>query len=250
MRTFQVLGAVVVGAALWCPAANAGPVQILGENRGVTATARPGAGADPVVENVTAADAGTFVATAAADASGDGFVSRATSSVTSRLGSDGLHFAGTLSWETQDTRAPGSADSATAVAAVVGGVTFRLDEPYDFEFSLVSRVIENSTSGAELAEGINVVVLDGGSDSIFPGDSGTLRPGEYLLQFNRSTESTVSGDALDRSTLEYELDLNLTPSDGSSEPNPIPLPPAAWAGLGTMGLVGLGRLTRRLPRRA
>ena len=236
----------MVGAVVWSSVtAVAGPVQIISQDRRVTATASPGAGADPVIVNVTAPDNGPFEETAAADASGEGFVSRATSSVRSTMGNDGFHIDGTLSWETQDTRAPGSAGSATADASVFHDIFFRLDEAYDFTFSLVLNVTENNGSGGESGEGFTALFFVDEQGSVLPGESGTLQPGDYNLRFNRSTESTVSGDALGRYSIDYAVNLNLMPSDGSSEPNPIPLPPAAWAGLGTFACYGASRVLRQ-----
>lgn len=249
MRKLFVLGTALFGAGAFCSAAAyAGPVQILSQDRRATATARPGGGGDPVVENITAPDSGLFDETATADASGEGFVSRASSSLVSRLGNDGLHFAGTLTWETQDTVRPAAIDSATADASVVGEVRFRLDEAYDYTFSLGLDVTEQSTSGAESGEGFTFVFFEDVQGQIAPGESGTLQPGTYFLQFNRSTGSLVSGDGLDRHSVDFALDLDLAPSDGSSEPNPIPLPPAAWAALSTMGMIGLTRAAGRLRR--
>ena len=248
MRKSYVLGAAVVGAAVCCSAAEAGPVQILSQSRRVQAIAAP-ANADQDVVNVAAPDGGPFEATAAADASGEGFIARATASVASTLRNDGFHFAGTLSWETQDTRSPGSAVDAGADAAFFGSIRFRLDEPYDFSFARSQTVTQESTSGAESQEGWALLTSEDLTLSFSPGQSGTLQPGDYHLEVSKIAQSLIAGEGLDRFALDYAFDLNLAPSDGSSEPNPIPLPPTAWAALWTMGLIGLTRARRLLPTR-
>jgi hypothetical protein len=249
MRKSCVLGAAgILGCALawgWTsPAAVAGPVQILSQDRRVEATARPGAGADPVVDEIIAPDNGPFNETATVDASGDGFVSRATSSVQSTMGNDGFHIKGTLSWQTQDTRSPGGADSATATAAVLHDIFFRLDQPYDFTFTETLNVTDDNNPGGESGE--NFTFLSFGQTGFSVGDSGTLQPGDYNLRFSRDTSSTVSGDPLGSFALEYDVNLNLTPHDGGSSPPPgVPLPPAAWAGLLTFACYGATRVLRR-----
>ena len=244
--------AAILGAAIWSSAttALAGPVQITSQDRRVTATARPGAGADPVVDEVTAPDNGPFNQTANVDASGDGFVSRATSSVTSTMGNDGFHIKGTLSWQTQDTRSPGGADSATATAAVLHDIFFRLDQPYDFTFTETLKVTDDNNPGGESGE--NFTFLSFGQGGFSVGDSGTLQPGDYNLRFSRDTSSTVSGDPLGSFALDYDVNLNLTAQDGggSNPPPGVPLPPAAWAALVTFAGYTAARMLRQRVRRA
>ena len=247
MRTSSVLVASVVGAAMCCSAATAlaGPVQIISQDRRVTAVARPSGGGTPVTETVTAPDNGLFEETATADASGQGFTARATSSVKSSIGNDGIHIEGTLAWETEDNVNPAAVDSATADAIVFHDIFFRLDEAYDFDFKPITSVVDRNGGGGESGEGFTQLTFL--STGVGPGTSGTLQPGDYHFTFQRSKESTVSGP-LGTLTEDYTVHLDLSPSDGSSEPNPIPLPPAAWAALSTMGLIGLARTVRRLPK--
>jgi hypothetical protein len=249
MRKSCVLEAAAIlgGALAWgwaSPAAVAGPVQILSQDRRVEATARPGAGAANVVDEITAPDNGPFNETATIDASGDGFVSRATSTVTSTIGNDGIHIKGTLSWQSQDTRAPASVDSATATAAVLHDIFFRLDQPYDFTFTETLNVTDNNGLGSEIGE--NFTFLSFGQTGVGVGDSGTLQPGDYNLRYSRDTGSNVSGDTLASYSIDYDMNLNLTPRDGGSGPPPaVPLPAAAWMALATFACCGASRLLRR-----
>lgn len=248
-KSCVVAAATILGGAMgwsWAsPAAVAGPVQILSQDRRITATARPGAGAANVVDEITAPDNGAFNETATVDASGDGFVSRATSTVQSTMGNDGFHIKGTLSWGSQDTRAPASVDSATANAAVLHDIFFRLDQPYDFTFTEILNKTDDNDLGSEIGE--NFTFLSFGQGGFGVGASGTLQPGDYNLRYSRDTGSNVSGDTLATFALEYDVNLNLTPhgNGGSGPPPAVPLPPAAWAGLLTFACYGVCTLRRR-----
>ena len=244
---------VLLGTAVCCcvivsstaMTALAGPLQILSQDRTVTATARPGGGTEAVIDEVRAPDKGAFNETANVDVTGDGFVSRATSTVQSTMGNDGFHIKGSLSWQTQDVRIPGSADSAGATAGVFHDIFFRLDQPYDFTFTETLKVTDNNGQGGESGE--NFTFLFFGQGGFGVGDSGTLQPGDYNLRFTRDTTSTVSGEQLGSFALDYDVNLNLTAhGDGGGKPPAVPLPPAAWAALVTLGCYGGIRTVRRV----
>jgi hypothetical protein len=248
MRNSGILGIAVVGALSFASSgAVAGPVRIDSQQRSVTARVQPGQGAAAVIDTRSATGNGPFDESVAVDASGDGFVGRANATLTSTIGNDGFHYEGTLAWEVQDTRSSAATDQSTkAEASFLTDISFTLDEAYDFSFT--ESLNSTAPGSGESGESVTVLFFEGGP--ALPGESGTLQPGSYNLRVQRSTEALLSGTGLATYAIDFDVDFNLAPSDGSSEPNPIPLPPAAWAGLATMGLIGLTRAVRRLPRHA
>ena len=89
-------------------------------------------------------------------------------------------------------------------------------------------------------------------------NSGTLAPGEYQLFVGLQVPS-IGNEPYDPSlgggpvaeTLAYDVTLRFDQQGGGNggSPNPIPLPPAGWAGLATLGLIGLARGLGRHRRR-
>jgi len=77
----------------------------------------------------------------------------------------------------------------------------------------------------------------------FGSRTGLLGPGEYRFVFRHAYDSDLSGPE------PYTVGLAFTPV-GGGQPNPIPLPPAAWAALATAGgFGGLRACMRWIARR-
>lgn len=101
-KSTAALTSLATMAAL-ASAAHAGPVSIVSQERSVLANASA-VGAASESDERSAPDAGPFDESVTAEVSGEGFLSRATASMTSTLGDDGFAFAGSLSYDVRETR--------------------------------------------------------------------------------------------------------------------------------------------------
>lgn len=245
----------LAAVAALAPAAQAGPVTIVSQEQGVGAFVEaPGVGNDD--DDRSATEPGLFDESVSAEVSGDGFLGRATASLTSSFVDNTFRFASSVSYDIQETR--DNPDSPGRVAAAATAITvFTLDEPYRYELNTDS----NDSEGVQPERFEAPFEFTGFSSVDFPdlvegnvGDD-TLSEGTYRIVFPLAVEDTPGRPELTSFAAERSATLELSPVDGDGdgdgnggggEPNPIPLPPAVWAGLSVMGLGLLNRWRKSL----
>ena len=249
-RMVAAAGAGLALAALGPAVAQAGPVQVISQEREIRAGARVGVtGEDGVTDEDSqddrevAPDAGPFNATVSADVSREGFVARSSATMNSTLDDDGFDFAGRLEWEVENQGL--DPDEAVAEALFDVTVIFSLDEAYRYNFATDLNVIRNEGGDPE-GQDVNFRLVSQTDGQEVPEGSGTLAPGEYRLDLlryvaNSGADAPVEGAFAE----EYDIRLELEQADGGDGggggETPIPLPPAVWAGLSVMGLGLLNR---------
>ena len=224
--------------------ASAGPVQIIRQVRSVSVSAENDS------ESRTAPDAGPFNAAVSAEEVNDERSARAFGSMDSTLGDDRFTFSGTLSYAVQEAEAMGVADANIEALAVI---VFALDEPRRFALTRTTTitnedVFENFEFPIELNSHGGLGVGGGTENVTITGDdwAGTMRAGQYELVLPLALENLGSNTDLHDASVDYEvtLDFSAIDSGDGGGPNPIPLPPAALAGLSVMAGTGIFRLIR------
>lgn len=159
-----------------------------------------------------------------------------------------------------------NSDTVVMSARSVLDATFDVTAPSSFRLAMDYTYTDPGSfnpRGTDARVSLRRLGTDGGADQTlvdrpidwfdadFPGDpvfdtffdtvdTGTLDTGRYVLSF--LTEASTNDPARDWS---YALDFDVTADDPGPTPNPIPLPPAAWAALMTMGGFGALRKLRR-----
>ena len=250
-------GVAVAASASW---AAAGPVVYTSQSRTVEATLTEVFVDPELVEDVrtdtetaSAPDFNDFSATVAARIDNPPFPSEGESnaSMQSRLNDAGITASGSASGFT------GTAGGEYAFRAAAD-VTFVLDETRNFTLDYLlgaTTFVEGQTSQLRLTGPGDTVVFDEALDFTQRGPdddlaalgnrSGTLAAGTYRFQFVHGfTSDSVDTD------IPYSVSLALEADDGGPAPNPIPLPPAAWAAVvGAGGLGALRHATRFVRRR-
>ncbi|HEX8911768.1 MAG TPA: hypothetical protein VF796_05370 [Humisphaera sp.] len=83
------------------------------------------------------------------------------------------------------------------------------------------------------------------SNNLDASQSGVLTPGRYEFVIDLD-----GGPSTTRTRTNITYDAALTFAGGSTPPSAVPLPPAAWGGLGTLGLLAGGMAWRRRRRAA
>ena len=247
--------AVVLGSAGWVAA---GPVVYDAQSRTISAELSeqfPTGGQDISARDEETASAPDFAdwnasVEARIDNPPGNDIGLATISQQSRLADTGITSGGTGSVQT------GTIDGSAGIGATLD-VTFTLDERRDFalDYSFDPSEPDQGTANLTLSRvgGGTIFDIDAAfefdraiDDVIARGNStGALEPGQYRFRFDYSTGGDIGADDLD-----YAVSLGLTPTDSGPAPNPIPLPPAAWAGLASMASVLLGGRVLRLRRRS
>ena len=260
-KLLQGSAAAALALAAFAPgAAEAGLAYVAQERRvdaiAGTADFPPEPGGVRAEDSAAAGGFGTFDDTAAVEYldPGDGDSTGSTASQRSTLGATGLTASGAL--------AVGGDDRG--VARSLFSVDFDLTADADYDLSLsaeydpdgrafedrqlvtlrFARVEADGTETSLAAE--SYILEDLYNDGPLDFDqSGRLTAGRYALDVEfRAANPTGGGE-----TAEY--DFSLTTSDGDDGGGtPIPLPPAAWAGLGTFACYGAARLLGRRLRRA
>jgi len=200
--------------------------------------------AGPDVQTISAPDLGVFSADANAAATSTNTIATAQTTMESSLLQTGLFFSGKQALSVA-LAFPG-AGSETGFGAdtlIEGSVKFTIDQPYAFKYTSTRTVNEatGSLDGDNAHQFLGPDSAIGGVNAI-PA-SGIILPGEYTFSFVEGSFNSVvqtnSPGTLDRN---YVISLELTP---------VPLPPAIWMALSTLGgIVSIGYLRRRRADRA
>jgi hypothetical protein len=240
--------AVGIVTACLAPAAHAGTVTILSQERRVVASAEDGAGTQSD-DTKMAPDAGPFNDTASADASGANTTFRSSASMNSTLGQDGLFFKGTLNYDIQPAAGGPQGDVVNELGI---DVTFSVDQAYNYVLTIKNDIVKSDPNTDSAASSILRRVDDpnaGGFPVTDSDASGVMDPGTYNLSIIRGAMSFGVPEELTSHQVDYDYSLALSPVDGTGggggEPNPIPLPPAVWSGLLVLGAGALNRLRKR-----
>lgn len=263
--SFQSVCAAVGAAFVACGSAHAG-VSYVSQERSVEAINGIGTSSDPIDEGaiierelISADDFGTFDETAEVLFRDPQDTDRADGRASQRstLGGSGFTARGTVNVLGDDR----------AFARSIFRVVFDLTEDADVTLSLLADFANVDAVGGgdprRLAE-LQLALLDdaGEVDTLLlqerafagaPFDateidldhSRRLDAGRYAVNFEIVARNPQGGDELG----EYDLSL-ATSNAGGGGATPIPLPPAAWAGLGTFACYGASRLLGRRFRRA
>jgi hypothetical protein len=124
--------------------------------------------------------------------------------------------------------------------------TGEIGEANGFE---VSRSADGATVRAEVGEGLGgdvIMAIETDATEFDDGGSGEFSAlAEYVLR--DPNDPSFSDQVVLGATVTFDDGL-FQPVADDGEPNPIPLPPAAWAGLATMGGFGAIRKLRRRRR--
>ena len=192
---------------------------------------------------------------------GDEDTQRARARLTSRLGETSMTASGEVG---------AFSDDEVAYARSVFDVTFDLSESaaFSLDLDLALPVVRPNTLALDRGLlRLTSVGQDGGaSATVFEdtiteeellaiaddapfalSEAGDLAAGRYRLQFE------LAALAPNHSAESFDYDLQFQTADedtGGGGETPIPLPPAAWAGLGTFACYGASRLLGRRFRRA
>jgi len=206
---------------------------------------------------LTAPDLGTFDGEVTADGINADFLTRARATQHSVLGPDGITLSGTQEFEVAKLNPnPSNIVGFSAESTVEDSIFFTLDRATPFTFAESRTVKERSGSldsdGHTILADRNGRILFGFEDEI-PA-SGTLAAGRYSLDYQfLDTNSLPAGNSTPgKIAVDYDLAF-LFPAQsggggndgGGGGPAPGPLPPGAWTGLVTFGLVGLVWLRHR-----
>lgn len=230
------------GSAAW-----AGVVQITSQQRVVEVEYREsgeGGGADQT-DREAAPDAGPFTGQARVRRTGTNFDNTVSAGMQSDLDGSVWRFRGAVDIDHIDQR---DAVNPVSNARFTAIVEFMHDAPFRYELDggpTASGSGQSTGQLAEMIEGVSPGAPSPGTDR-----AGTLPAGTYRLTLAQEIESIERNSDV-RSDLDYTFTLNAVNDGGNGgTPPAVPLPPAVWAGLITMGATGLTGAVRRRFRRA
>ena len=212
-------------------------------------------------DDADSAAGGRFQATAEASNDRPQLRSQAHLSVDSDLDDAGLRFSGTRRFSQEVLTDDAVADPGSSGLGLTfeTDVIFRVHERHRYEFSF-GQIPGAPSTGTALG-GSEYFLYDEsqadvfrfeGENSATGSKSGVLEPGIYVFHADFVDQNVGKGELVhedDEYQSSYAITLALSDpgtAGGNDNANPIPLPPAVWSGLATMGAVLLvGWLRRR-----
>jgi len=241
--------AFVLGlSATWLVSAARAGVTYTSQERKVSASA------GSANDSQSAMDFGTFDGEATADGSNADFTTTAHATQHSVLDQSGLSFTGRREFEVVVLNPnPQSSAGFGASALIEDTIAFTLDQSTPFTFTR-SQTTEVATGAHAGDSGFSLTRANGQvnfQDAFIPA-SGTLPAGDYTFGFSvESTNSTPRDPTPGKLAVTYDIALQFPAQTGGGGdgggPTPVPLPPGAWTGLATFGLVGFAWLRHRRP---